>query len=265
MGHFVPEQLPSLLVLHALLPSDIPILAIDAPIVRRYLQPLMEMGIVHDKRIIFHNAQRTGPITIRADSVYMPLNSHFSNVMSGDTAMRIARDTYAPVGRGIYPNRHVLLIDRGVSSRRLINADAVRSAITQALKIAPGLDPSARALPIVNWKPTNNASHDIAAFRQAALIVAPHGAGLSNMLFATEGTPIIEICYDSNAGRAREMLCPAMYGAMAVNLNLPYWVITAHGTYTSGLRTDLAQLRAALDQALALVARKAPRAPPQCS
>eukprot|EP00966_Prymnesium_polylepis_P033485 778578-Prymnesium_polylepis.1 len=45
MGHFVPEQLPSLLVLHALLPSDIPILAIDAPIVRRYLQPLMEMGI----------------------------------------------------------------------------------------------------------------------------------------------------------------------------------------------------------------------------
>ena len=63
-------------------------------------------------------------MTIRADSVFMPLNSHFSNVMGGDTSMRIARDTYANVGRGVFSRRHVLLVDRGMSSRRLLNAGA---------------------------------------------------------------------------------------------------------------------------------------------
>ena len=208
-------------------------------------------------------------MSIRADSVFMPLNSHFSNVMSGDTSMRIARDTYAHVGRGIFHKRHVLLVDRGMSSRRLLNAEAVRTAITKSLANAPGLDAAGRQLEVLAWKPLGNVSHDVAAFRHAALIVAPHGAGLSNMLFATEGTPVIEICYDSNGGLKKEMLCPAMYGAMAVNLNLPYWVITAHGTYTSGLRADLAQLRGAVDQALKVVAHKsetaADAATPACA
>ena len=88
------------------------------------------------------------------------------------------------------------------------------------------------------------------------------GAGLSNILFATEGTPVIEVCYDSNGGRVKEMNCPAMYAAMAVNLNLPYWVVTGSGTYISGMQADLTQLRAAVDEALGFIARPETASPP---
>lgn len=83
------------------------------------------------------------------------------------------------------------------------------------------------------------------------------------MLFATEGTPVIEICFDSDRGRAKGMFCPAMYAAMALNLNLPYWVVTAYGTYTSSLQVDLDQLSLTVEQALQ---RKKPLSrPPKCN
>ncbi|KAL1499491.1 hypothetical protein AB1Y20_011694 [Prymnesium parvum] len=263
VGHFVPEQLPALLVLNAILPPNIPILVYDAPVVRRHLLPLQEVGVLPPKRIMFHNPDVTGPVTIHADAVYMPLNSHFSNVMSGDKSMSIARAAFDSVGQGIFSRRHVLIVDRGNSARHLTNADAVKSTITDALAMATS--PQSRQLQLLQWRPSSNVSRDVAAFRHAALIVAPHGAGLSNILFATEGTPVIEICYDSFQGQKREMFCPAMYAAMAVNLNLPYWVVTAHGSYTSGLRADIPQLRNAIDQALLLVEDPPrPRPRPMC-
>ena len=82
-------------------------------------------------------------------------------------------------------------------------------------------------------------------------MVAPHGAGLANLLFAREGCPVIEICYDETRG----MLCPAMYAALGVNLHLPYWVITAKGGYASGMQVDTRTLEAAAAQALAVAPR----------
>ena len=188
---------------------------------------------------------------------------HFELLNEGDVSMSIARDSFANVGSGGHAARHILLVDRGTSARRLSNEMRVREAISAVLVSTPGLDASIRQLPIISWKPQKNVSLDVAAFRAAALIVAPHGAGLSNILFAKEGTPVIEICYDSNGGRLKEMLCPAMYAAMAVNLNLPYWVVTGHGSYTSAIRCDLAQLSAALQQAVAIIAR-GPQVPRRC-
>ena len=83
-------------------------------------------------------------------------------------------------------------------------------------------------------------------WQRAALVVAPHGAGLSNMLFAPAGCPVIEICYDEVKG----MICPAMYAALGANLHLPYWVVSARGGYTSSLLVDPAILFAAATQAL---------------
>ena len=49
------------------------------------------------------------------------------------------------------------------------------------------------------------------------------------------------------------MICPAMYGAMAANLSLPYWVVTGHGGYGTPMVADLAQLRSVFDEALQTV------------
>ena len=83
------------------------------------------------------------------------------------------------------------------------------------------------------------------------MVVAPHGAGLANLLFVAEGTPVIEICYDDHGNpNARGMICPAMYAAMGANLHLPYWVVTADGRYDTAMSVDLPQLRKAVLAAL---------------
>ena len=105
------------------------------------------------------------------------------------------------------------------------------------------------------WTPSNaSLMADVAAFRNAAVIVAPHGAGLANMILASPSTAVVEICYDDNGkADAKGMACPAMYAAMATNLHLPYWVVTGAGGYASEMRVDLEQLSTAVGQALRAV------------
>jgi len=116
--------------------------------------------------------------------------------------------------------------------------------------MASSLLAAASELQVKLWAPSDSGlMADIAAFRNAALIVAPHGAGLANMLLASENTAVIEICYDAVHG----MQCPAMYAAMATNLHLPYWVTTGAGGYGTNMVADLKQLRAAVGHALRVV------------
>ena len=250
VGHFVPEQLPNVLLLHAHLPAGVPILVPDAPVSRRYLQPLMSSGQAAPGRFLFQPLRSDGTV-VRADTVYTVVNSHFSNVMNGEVGYRTARGFYNPTGPVPLSRRsHVVLIDRsGKASRSLRNARQVNDLLEAKIgEHAKGLAGS--ALKLVAWKPSmGNITADIEVFRHAALIVAPHGAGLANMIFAAEGTPVIEICYDDT----RVMVCPAMYGAMAVNLHMPYWVVTGSGAYGSSLHADSRQLSFAVEEALQTV------------
>ena len=137
------------------------------------------------------------------------------------------------------------------------NHQAVVSTLKRSIEAVanaePALGPTIRALTVHNWLPArgDHMTADVGAFRRAAMIVAPHGAGLANMLFASAGTPVIEICYDDFGNpNTRGMACPAMYAAMAVNLHLPYWVVTGAGGYGSHMNANISMLSAAATQAL---------------
>ena len=309
-------------MLHANLPPHVPIIVMDCPVTRRYLQPLLDSGVVPPGRVRFQPLKADGTV-VRAGAVYTLLNSHFSNVFNGDVGSppradrhtphraeatpgragatppgadrrarticirpppaphlhpparvprpgatplryRVLRAAYSPGGPVPSPRRTtIVLIDRGRGkSRSFSNVEAVEAAIGRAVgrheggSGGGGGGRGVGALRVVRWRPNlRNVTDDVEAFRHAALIVAPHGAGLSNMLFAAEGTPVIEVCYDDLGNKAsKSMFCPAMYAAMAANLHNPYWVVTGAGTYTSPMRVDLAQLDAALQQALAALA-----------
>ena len=245
VGHFVPEHLPKALLLHKLLPAGVPILIADSPVSQRYLAPLFRSGALPRERVHLLNLGKAQASTIRAESVYGLVSSHFSNVASGDGTFAAARDAYAHGAAPAAP-RHVLLVDRGRKPRHVRNDDAAVAAIERALR-----DANRTELKVLRWRPAAQLEDDILAWRQAALVVAPHGAGLANLLFAREGCPVIEICYDETRG----MLCPAMYAALGVNLHLPYWVITAKGGYASGMQVDTRTLEAAAVQALAVAPR----------
>ena len=151
---------------------------------------------------------------LHADSVYTIVNSHFSNIMSGDASLRLARDAYSPSGPVPLRRRgHILLVDRGAGARAMTNKQAVVQALERvasdladggggggggggvhAASLPAGAASLVRQLRVLPWRPSaNNMSADVELWRHAALVVAPHGAGLANMLFAAEGTPIIEV------------------------------------------------------------------------
>ena len=148
---------------------------------------------------------------------------------------------------------HILLIDRSSArTRRVSNTPGVIATLRRAATdVGAIVGAPVSSLTVRSWSPAGNISADVAAFRRAAMIVAPHGAGLANILFASAGTPVIEICYDDfGAANTRGMACPAMYAAMAVNLHLPYWVVTGAGAYGTSMAANLTQLGSAAAQAL---------------
>lgn len=256
LGHFVPEQLPNVLLLHAHLPPEVPIIVGDADVTRRYLSPLVRSGHAHRDRFRYMPLSSDGTV-VHADTVYTVVNSHFSNVMNGDIGYRTARAAYNPGGPVPVERRnHIVLIERPRGRARwLSNSPAVRALLQAAAsqyasRRHVAASTAAPELRVVTFEPNDfNVSADIEAFRHAAVVVAPHGAGLANLLFVAEGTPVVEICYDD----ASFMACPAMYAAMAANLHLPYWVVTAAGGYGTPMKADLRQLRSAFDEALQTV------------
>ena len=192
--------------------------------------------------------------TISADRVYTVINSHYSGTIEGDLTYKMARDAYNLQGPvPLSERRHVLLISRDrKKARGLSNEPLLVNALRRQVGLAADAD--ARRLKVLPFKLGGAIAKDIEAVRYAALIVAPHGAGLSNMICASERTAVIEICFDgNNASLVGQMACPPMYGLMGVNLGLPYWVVTGRGLYGSEMAADLPQVEAAAAAALAKV------------
>ena len=71
VGHFVPEQLPAALLLHATLPAHVPILVADAPVTRRYLQPLYDTGVAAPGRFMLRPLRADGTM-LQAEKVLTP-------------------------------------------------------------------------------------------------------------------------------------------------------------------------------------------------
>ena len=207
---------------------------------------------------------------VHATAVYTVVSSHrFSNVMSGDRSWRLARAAFSPDGPIVHAKRTlIVLIRRSLSEGRNIgNEPEVIAVLEQAAShyrprslISHYLGGRA-PFRVVTWRPhASRAIDDLQLFRHAALVVGAHGAGLANLLFAAEFTPVIEVCHDNyGATELRHvctdiicpsMWCPPMYAALAANLHHPYWVITGAGGFTTPIKVDIGALRSATHQAL---------------
>lgn len=81
-------------------------------------------------------------------------------------------------------------------------------------------------------------------FAQAALIVAPHGAGLFNMHFSDPGTPVIEIGYDKGYP------WPSMFWRQGASTGHPYWPILCSGSYMGPIKADIEAVRVTVIAAL---------------
>jgi len=101
------------------------------------------------------------------------------------------------------PKRRMYVPRRGVGMRRVVNAAAVEEALRQ-----------------LGFEVFDNAEHpvreQVRAFRDAALVVSAHGAGLSNIVYCDPGTPVVEVVpegYDQGV---------TSYRSLADLFGLPY-------------------------------------------
>lgn len=86
-------------------------------------------------------------------------------------------------GRRLFPRR--FYIDRrGTPKRRLVNEDDVIAALTRMNFLSVQLE----SMPL---------EQQIGLFQNAEVIVAPHGAGLANLVYAQPGCKLIELHIDS--------------------------------------------------------------------
>jgi hypothetical protein len=134
----------------------------------------------------------------------------------------------------------VVLIDRGSGSRSITNQAQLVSTIQSALDSSAQLRRTfPKGLKVYKWKPDAEIENDIEIFNRAAMVLSPHGAGLSNIVWCSKGTPVLEICYDSFA----VMQCPNMYWMLAVSYGLEYWFSLASGSYGSPMTVDVGDIK----------------------
>jgi hypothetical protein len=146
------------------------------------------------------------------------------------------RDTLCDaVGATATPTRRIFVSRRGAKIRRLLNEGA----------IAPLLDRA--GFEHVRMETLDFASQ-IRLMAETAVLVAPHGAGLTNMMFCRPGAQVVEIADSAYPN-------PNFY-ALAVAMGLGYWMVPGRmvgDARTPVLERDLLADPAALAAALAAV------------
>jgi len=77
-------------------------------------------------------------------------------------------------------------------------------------------------------------------FHQAAIVVGPHGAGLTNTMFCREGTPVVYFPMEPNVD--------SNFGHMAAALDLPFWVVpTVASSFHGQYNLDAGQIQDIVD------------------
>ena len=132
-------------------------------------------------------------------------------------------------------HRRVFISREGAAWRRLLNED----------KLWPMLE--ARGFERVSMEALSFTGQ-VKLMQETAILCAPHGAGLTNMIFCPRGTHVVELADLSFPN-------PNFY-ALAGAMELPYWLVSSEGVgdqhpSRQDLRTEPDALVQVIDQAIA--------------
>ncbi|CAM9867121.1 unnamed protein product [Pylaiella littoralis] len=185
--HFLIEDLPRITLMLDILREDLDIgIAVCAPSPNHkkrmeYMEQLLELLGFDKSRLIFIQKE------IHADLAILPSstpcgrpNTQLTNMLRHSLLQAI----YPSTG-GIPPatSRPVMVLVVRLTGRGLKNNSQVRNALEHEF---PSYD-------VVEFSGTRSIRTQLETFATASIIVAPHGAGLSNMIVSPLHTPVLEI------------------------------------------------------------------------
>jgi hypothetical protein len=121
-------------------------------------------------------------------------------------ALNFIRDTFLPDSSNLNPHRRIYISRKNATARRLLNEGEI-------VEFLAGLD-----FEIIEAE--NLSFNDqVKLFSQAEVVVCPHGSGLSNIVFCSKKTKVIDLFYG-------DFLVPC-YWVIAVQLDLDYYYETS--------------------------------------
>ncbi len=234
-GHFAPEQLPRLLRLLATAPKTAKVLVAKGGIADGFMDILVERGIVTRDRIVqfdknahvYHFAN----IVYRSESWPFLKGEDSSHYIYDRTNVQLVhRVMYGDKQSMIDKRDRVIFIKREDGDARSIVEYSDMIAFMASALNRSNLLPKFH---IEIFEAQGHLRNHIALFRQARVIVGPHGAGMMNVLWSLPETHVVEVGYNSG------MIFPEMYAVMSVNLGHRYWVCKGHGDYTKPIHIDM--------------------------
>jgi len=175
--HFVCEQLPKIIYLQQHLlhhQNDIRILTYYN---NTFIKELLQLCSIELEHIIpFHHQTQ-----YRTDELYFPTPIYSGNPSKEDiqlirSTLQI-QDTRQTEGKGM----GIIIKRKSTIARSIVNFDNIVALVKECIQEKHWV-----VFDMLHMKDS------IALFQQADIIIAPHGAGLTNMIFSPKGTHIIE-------------------------------------------------------------------------
>lgn len=248
-GHFPHETLPKVLWLLQTLPADVPVLAPVTTWTMRYYDALASQGVDVSRLIPFHVAPNS-VITVERlyTAVEWPFCPQDGNPNHGGEpseypyeVMSSLRATIVPESLKALEAKSIVVIDRGQHKRRYVNheklVNELKTKYSDVGYIIEEFGQSELEAPL---------SSHIAMFNRAAIVIGPHGAGFSNLIFCREGTAVIELGFDSAEG----MQLDEMYFQLSLGLHLRYWLVMGKGSYLDRIDVDTIDVLTVVHEAL---------------
>jgi len=200
--HFVAESLPRLIMARDILLKDpsVRLLTRNQPFILQFLEKL---GIAADRIETLHHDH-----VIFANTLYVPTPTKMfsppqENLLALYQHLAVDVPVQGPRNLVIYTSRE------GSWSRDVANERFVINAMRALL--------AKTDLELVVFDGSLGVEETIGLFRRAILVIGPHGAGMTNMLWTQEGTKVIEFLHMSYP-----LLC---YWHMASAMGVEYWML----------------------------------------
>ena len=95
---------------------------------------------------------------------------------------------------------------RRMNARAMLNADELSSAIGYIIGGKPYIKGVYGLKPTCEWLPGGTLAQAVRTWSTARLVIAPHGAGSTNLLFMPPGSTIVEIIRSDQKGRVYKKL-----------------------------------------------------------
>jgi hypothetical protein len=200
----VAERIPGTSVVFPTTPNYYHWLIEDLPVVLRASEIAPDAtylafadGITNRHRLVAHHLGvnlMPVPLVVAMDEQLLPGRSDDSWFVHPEDARRLAE-----LGRGITGRKTPEASSRVYVSRRHSQRSLPDEARVEQLLEAEGF--TILHLEAMDW------ADQIAAFQQAEVVVGPHGAGLSNLVFTQPDATVVELTFGLHYNRCFEWIC----------------------------------------------------------